>query len=356
MSINIVSTLPQTPLATTGDSVASALATASGQSNALAFLGLLLGQLSTSSDKTLASLEGKIEEIADALDTLDEEQADPLAILGMLPAEIKSAITSLQTEKPVAASTLADAGSNALEKTAGTLSLTVSDTSRKTEVALSDATGVNRKADSAEATTALPQTQAAKFAVEPLQSPVKDPVKPQEALTEATTAPTLLATGQGPSHATTRHDASLAVNTPVHATNWHDDFTQKIVWMASSDKQSAQITLNPPQMGPIEVTLNLDKGNATASFVSANTEVREAIETAIPRLREMFANAGIDLGQTNVSTGSFQQQADHAQQQGVGASRNTGDGSGILAAGTISPASAGTYGVTQGRGLVDTFA
>ena len=347
MSINMVSTLPQTPLATTGDSVAGALAAASGQSNALGFLGLLLGQLSTSNDKTLVSLEGKIDEIANALDTLDEDQADPLAILGMLPAEIQTAIASLQTEKPVATS--------ALEKHLETPSLAASGSSRKTEVTLSDNTGINGSADSAEATTSLSLAQAAKFAVEPLPSQGKDTTKPQEAFVEPLPA-TVLATGQGPSHTTTRHDASLAVNTPVHATNWHDDFTQKIVWMASSDKQSAQITLNPPQMGPIEVTLNLDKGNATASFVSANTEVREAIETAIPRLREMFANAGIDLGQTNVSTGSFQQQADHTQHQDFGASRNTADGSGILAAGVITQASVGTYGVTQGRGLVDTFA
>jgi flagellar hook-length control protein FliK len=63
-------------------------------------------------------------------------------------------------------------------------------------------------------------------------------------------------------------------------------------------------------MGPIEISLNVDKGSASATFVSANAEVRDAIETAMPRLREMFASAGIQLGQTNVSSESFRQQSE----------------------------------------------
>ena len=55
--------------------------------------------------------------------------------------------------------------------------------------------------------------------------------------------------------------------------------------------------------------MNIDKGHATAAFVSANAEVRDALESALPRLREMFASAGIALGQTSVSAESFSQQA-----------------------------------------------
>ena len=108
--------------------------------------------------------------------------------------------------------------------------------------------------------------------------------------------------------ANTVNNAQLTISTPVGGPDWPDDFGQKIIWLAKNDRQSAQITLNPPQTGPIEVSLNLDKNTASAVFVSANPDIRESIESAIPRLREMFASAGIELGQAHVSAESFHQQ------------------------------------------------
>ncbi|MDR2506886.1 MAG: flagellar hook-length control protein FliK [Candidatus Accumulibacter sp.] len=108
--------------------------------------------------------------------------------------------------------------------------------------------------------------------------------------------------------ANTVNNAQLTISTPAGRTEWPDDFGQKIIWLAKNDRQSAQITLNPPHTGPIEVSLNLDKNTANAVFVSANPDIRESIESAIPRLREMFASAGIELGQAHVSAESFHQQ------------------------------------------------
>ena len=149
-------------------------------------------------------------------------------------------------------------------------------------------------------------------------------------------------------------DKPLNVPTPVRDQSWSSDFGQKIVWLATSDKQSAQITLNPPQMGPIEIALNVDKGNATASFTSANAEVREAIETAMPRLREMFASAGIELGQTNVSAESFKQQAENsgAEQR---ANRGRTDPT-ILGTELAATTNTGALATQRGVGLVDLFA
>ena len=149
-------------------------------------------------------------------------------------------------------------------------------------------------------------------------------------------------------------DKMLNVPTPVRDQNWSSDFGQKIVWLAASDKQSAQITLNPPQMGPIEIALNVDKGNATASFTSANAEVREAIETAMPRLREMFASAGIELGQTNVSAESFKQQAENSGTE-QRANRGRTDTT-ILGSELAATTNTGSLSTQRGVGLVDLFA
>lgn len=151
-----------------------------------------------------------------------------------------------------------------------------------------------------------------------------------------------------------RNDAALKIETPVHDRAWANDFSQKIVWLATSDKQSAQLTLNPPQMGPIEISLTISKDSASAFFVSQNAEVREAIETALPRLREMLAGAGIELGQAHVGAESFRQQMGNEEAR-QGAPRWRGDNA-ILAGDSGHSLAGQTITTQRGNSLVDIFA
>lgn len=146
----------------------------------------------------------------------------------------------------------------------------------------------------------------------------------------------------------------LTISAPLRDQGWASEFGQKIVWMATHDKQSALITLNPPKMGPIEVSLSLDKGNAAVSFASASGETRDAIDSAMPRLRDMFASAGIALGQTNVSAESFGRQANGGE-GGLGASQWIADRA-ILTVDSTSSSRGGLFRSQQGNGLIDIFA
>ncbi|MBI2307796.1 MAG: flagellar hook-length control protein FliK [Rhodocyclales bacterium] len=158
-----------------------------------------------------------------------------------------------------------------------------------------------------------------------------------------------------PQHTTSRSAGdTLQVATPVKDPAWPAEFTQKIVWMATQDKQNAQITLNPPQMGPIEISLSVKNDQASALFVSANAEVREVIESALPRLREMLAGVGVELGQTNVSSESFRQAQDNA-----GGERRTGTGAERMGGSPVVQEigeGAARSELRTGNGLVDTFA
>ncbi len=91
---------------------------------------------------------------------------------------------------------------------------------------------------------------------------------------------------------------------------WGDEFAQKIVWLTHQQNQIAELRLNPAHLGPVEILLNLagDNGQASAQFVSPHLAVREAIEAALPRLREMMAESGIQLGDVMVGAESFQRQ------------------------------------------------
>jgi len=114
----------------------------------------------------------------------------------------------------------------------------------------------------------------------------------------------------------------------------------------------------PPQLGRIEVSLSMNGDQATAVFVSANPSVREALENAVPRLREIMQDAGISLGQTQVGAESSQQSANKRENgdnpaHGRG---NTGDAGIALTNGLIGGGSSPAHWVRYGNGLVDTFA
>ncbi|WP_313371678.1 flagellar hook-length control protein FliK [Achromobacter animicus] len=148
----------------------------------------------------------------------------------------------------------------------------------------------------------------------------------------------------------------MQVATPVGATHWGTELGQQMVMMSNNVRQgmqTAELRLDPPDLGPLRVSLNLADGVATASFVSAHASVRQAIEVAIPQLQQALAQAGISLGQTSVGEQTAQQE--FAQQNGNGSQRQQGGGVAVADSG----ADAAQPAVTVSRNanaLVDTFA
>ena len=140
------------------------------------------------------------------------------------------------------------------------------------------------------------------------------------------------------------------------AAGWGQEVGNRLVWMSNSTNSQAELVLTPPQMGRVEVSLSVTGDQATATFVSTNPLVREALEAAMPRLREILADAGIQLGQTQVGAGNAHQSA---QQEKNGDNftfgRNVPPDAGASQTIATAPHSA-SPGLKVGRGLVDVFA
>ncbi|MEJ0003596.1 MAG: flagellar hook-length control protein FliK [Pararobbsia sp.] len=91
--------------------------------------------------------------------------------------------------------------------------------------------------------------------------------------------------------------AALNIAPPVGMTSaWADAFSQKVLFLTNAHDQTAQLSLNPPDLGPLQVVLNVADKNATAMFMSAHQQVRDAVEAALPQLREALQQSGIGLG------------------------------------------------------------
>lgn len=150
---------------------------------------------------------------------------------------------------------------------------------------------------------------------------------------------------------------SARVGTPA----WDNQVGQKIVWMVAGKEQSATLTLNPPDLGPVQVVLNISGDNASVTFSSGELEVRQALENAMPKLREMMDESGISLGNASVNAGMPEQRQDQGERAMAG---NGGSGGGNGPGGVINGSAADanerlaarTPAQGGGLGLVDTFA
>jgi flagellar hook-length control protein FliK len=97
---------------------------------------------------------------------------------------------------------------------------------------------------------------------------------------------------------------TLAVPTPLASAQWAQDLGRQLVMLAQSGPNgthTVQLHVNPPELGPVHITLQLGDSLTQAAFVSPHAHVRQALENALPRLEQQFAQAGLSLGQANVS-------------------------------------------------------
>lgn len=141
------------------------------------------------------------------------------------------------------------------------------------------------------------------------------------------------------------------VGTPA----WDNQLGQKVIWMVGGEDQSATLELNPPDLGPVQVVLNVSNDLASVTFSAQQLEVRQALENALPRLREMMSESGIALGNATVNAGAEGRQGQDGQGSGRPGSGHGGNDNG--GDGSIADASPRQRtGILGGAGAVDTFA
>ncbi|NWG39360.1 MAG: flagellar hook-length control protein FliK [Hydrogenophilaceae bacterium] len=103
--------------------------------------------------------------------------------------------------------------------------------------------------------------------------------------------------------------ASPDLITPrVGASGWSEAMGQKIVMMASEKVQQAELKLNPEGLGPMQVVLSLENGAANVQFLTHDAQVRESLQSALPRLQEMLNSAGFSLDKVSIDAGTARNQ------------------------------------------------
>lgn len=131
--------------------------------------------------------------------------------------------------------------------------------------------------------------------------------------------------GQG-TEAARHYTGSL--NTPVHSADFQQALADRVgMWIsgpAASGPITAELRLNPTEMGPVQIRIVLEGQTAQVDFSAAQAETRQAIEASLPALSAQLEEAGLSLSGGGVSD----QNAGQSWRGDQAADRADGGGSG----------------------------
>ena len=140
---------------------------------------------------------------------------------------------------------------------------------------------------------------------------------------------------------------------PLPSKQFAEDLGARLQWMADQQGGDATLRISPEGLGPVEIRLKLDGERVELGFTAAQQETRQALQDALPKLREMLAQQGLQLGQADVG----QKHAQSANDEAAGAANGFAgedEGDGIVLA--TSTREVNVIVAQRGRGVLDLYA
>jgi flagellar hook-length control protein FliK len=101
---------------------------------------------------------------------------------------------------------------------------------------------------------------------------------------------------------------TLTIHAPVGSAAFADEVGARVAGLGQSGITQAQLQMNPADLGPVQVHITMQAGQASVWFGASHADTRAALEQSLPRLRELFAGAGMPLTDAGVFREPPQQQ------------------------------------------------
>ncbi len=148
-----------------------------------------------------------------------------------------------------------------------------------------------------------------------------------------------------PASAGERALPAWSLSAPLQHPQWGEEVSERVRWMLGQQLQSAELKITPPELGTIEVRISVHKDQMSVSFAAPNAAVREALEDAMPRLREMLSGSGYESVSVDISQHSLPQRRDTAPDGYAAAGGRAADGDDEAVVGVTTLRPAGALGV-----------
>lgn len=108
----------------------------------------------------------------------------------------------------------------------------------------------------------------------------------------------------------------------IHSKDFTGAVKDKVMFMINQKLHQVEIRLDPSELGSMHIRLNLQNEQAVVNFVVQNQQAKDALDENLGKLKEMLAESGVDVGESNVEQQG--QQADNNSFFGRG-SNSKGD-------------------------------
>jgi flagellar hook-length control protein FliK len=134
---------------------------------------------------------------------------------------------------------------------------------------------------------------------------------------------------------------------------WDQALGQKVIWLVAGGQQTAELTLNPPDLGPLQVVLNVNNDQLSVNFSAHQQDVRDALESSLPKLKQILNDAGLQLSGFSVNAGTQNSNQQFQQEHSASNFRSSQLIQKSDAISIATPSSPTRVAVKEG--LVDTF-
>ena len=98
------------------------------------------------------------------------------------------------------------------------------------------------------------------------------------------------------------------VSLPFTQSGWGEKLGKQLSMMMARNLDSAQIQIDPPELGSLQVKIQVINDQVSLQFITGHGMVREALEGASARLQEMFKGEGMELASLDIANEETAQQ------------------------------------------------
>ncbi len=268
-------------------------------------------------------------------------------------------------DEPGKSATSATSAASATSATSASLTAsTATPSARMAQAAAAHARAADEARAGAPPAAASPATGSSDTSTARAQAVAAQPgaaastAQPGDALNPASALAAGAAPGRPPS--ASGFDApstSVALRAAVHSAGFAPELAARISLLAVDGVQSAELHLNPADLGPVAVQIVVEGTQANVSFQAAQSETRTALERGLPDLAAALRDSGLTLA----GGGVFQQSARQSGGNGTDSQRPSSSleqrGSDARELDAIDLASAAlSRPASRPLGLLDTFA
>ncbi len=108
----------------------------------------------------------------------------------------------------------------------------------------------------------------------------------------------------------TEGTAKMTISTPVGDNQWSKVFQNRVNFLVQNGIQKAEIKLDPEELGSIDVEIDIVDDVPHIQFNAENSQAKDALDSALPRLREMLSQGGMNEASVDVSSGKKESETD----------------------------------------------